>query len=115
MLEFKQFIALRLLFAINSRPISSDHPPYIISEVSGNHLQSLDRCFELVRESAQAGASAVKLQTINPSEITLDTDDPRFIVNAGPWKGLKLADIYRETALPLEWHSKIFDYAPSVL
>lgn len=109
--KIELIFALGPLLTINKRLISSNYPPYIISEISGNHLQSLDRCFDLVRESAEAGASAVKLQTINPSEITIDTDDPRFIVNAGPWKGLKLADIYRDTALPLEWHSKIFDYA----
>ena len=98
-------------FSINNKLVSTTQPPYIIAEISGNHLQSLDRCLELVTRAASAGASAVKVQTINPDLITLDTDDPRFIVDSGPWKGQRLADIYRKNQLPLEWHEKIFNHA----
>ena len=98
-------------FSINNKLVSIKHPPYIIAEISGNHLQSLDRCLDLVTKAASAEASAVKVQTINPSLITLDTDDPRFIVSNGPWKGQKLVDIYRKNQLPLEWHEKIFEHA----
>ena len=96
---------------IDGRDINSDNPPYFIAEISGNHLNSLDRALELVTISKRAGASAVKLQTLDPAKITLDNDDPRFIVNSGPWKGRKLSDIYRETQLPKDWHIKIFNHA----
>ena len=72
---------------IDNSLISASTPPYFIAEVSGNHLNCLDRAIELVSIAKNAGASAVKLQTLDPSKITLDADDPRFIVNAGPWKG----------------------------
>lgn len=99
---------------VGSKTISRDFPPYFIAEISGNHLRSLDRCFKLVDIAHKCGASAVKLQTLDPKKITLDTDDKRFIVTSGPWKGQKLAEIYRQNQLPIEWHSKIFDYAKSI-
>ena len=98
-------------FSINNKLVSSEQPPYIIAEISGITLQSLDRQSRASDKSSVRGASAVKVQTINPSLITLDTDDPRFIVDSGPWKGQRLADIYRENQLPLEWHEKIFEHA----
>ena len=96
---------------VGSNTISRNAPPYFIAEISGNHLRSLDRCFKLVKLAFECGASAVKVQTLDPGLITLDTNDERFYVTSGPWKGQKLADIYRQNQLPREWHSKIFEYA----
>ena len=68
---------------------------------------------DIVKAAAQAGVNAVKIQTIDPSKMTVDADDERFIVRNGPWKGRQAADIFREAMLPREWHAKIFDYARS--
>lgn len=91
--------------------IGRKHRPYVIGEISGNHLGSLERCLKLVDIAADAGASAVKIQTIDPGEMTVDTNDPRFIVSEGPWKGYRVADVFRENMLPKEWHRTIFDHA----
>ena len=48
---------------IAGRPVGSEHPPFVIAEMSGNHNQSLDRALELVEAAAQSGAHAIKLQT----------------------------------------------------
>ena len=37
---------------IAGRPIGSDHPPFVIAEMSGNHNQSLDRALEIVDAAA---------------------------------------------------------------
>lgn len=105
---------MKRILEINTRKICNSEPPYFIAEISGNHLNSLERALKLVSIAEEAGASAVKLQTLDPGKITLDTNDPRFIVNSGPWKGRRLADIYRETELPKEWHEKIFEHAKNI-
>lgn len=96
---------------IGTTLVGSVHPPYVIAEISGNHLQSLDRCIKIVDEAKRAKASAVKIQTIDPEKITLGGEDKRFIVNSGPWKGRRVREIYKENMLPREWHAKIFDRA----
>lgn len=98
-------------FEIQGRIISRHVKPFVIAEISGNHLGSLERCISLVDEAAAAGADAVKIQTLNPATITLDEEDDRFIVHNGPWAGRRVADIYRENMLPPEWHEQIFRHA----
>ena len=67
---------------VGSNTISRNAPPYFIAEISGNHLRSLDRCFKLVKLAFECGASAVKVQTLDPGLITLDTNDERFMTMA---------------------------------
>ena len=46
---------------IDQRIIGSDHPPYIIAELSGNHNGDIDRA-KAYQIAHEAGADAVKLQ-----------------------------------------------------
>ena len=88
--------------------------PLIIAELSGNHGGSLDRAMKLIDAANYAGADAIKTQAFFPDRLTLDSDGPGFIVDGGVWGGRKLIDLYRETAMPIEWHAKLFDYAESL-
>ena len=53
------------------------HPPYIVAELSCNHMGKLERALRLVEEAAKAGVDAVKLQTARPDMIT-EPRRPRF-------------------------------------
>ena len=98
---------------IGERPISTDQPPYVIAELSGNHGGSLARALDTVDAVAEAGADAIKLQTYTAATMTLDVDDPRFrIADPGSlWAGRHLYDLYEEAHTPWEWHEAIFGRA----
>ncbi|HJS39351.1 MAG TPA: pseudaminic acid synthase [Burkholderiales bacterium] len=89
--------------------IGAGRRPFIVAEISGNHAQSLDTAIRLVEGAWEAGASAVKLQTFVPELMTLDSDLPAYQANpAGPWKGQKLIDLYRRSALSFEAQRRLF-------
>ena len=96
---------------IGGRLIGSDHPPFVIAEMSGNHNQSLSRAMELVEAAAEAGVHALKLQTASPDGLTLDVDAPDFLIDdpTSPWHGNNLHELYQTAVTPWEWHKPIFD------
>lgn len=85
-------------------------PPYIIAELSANHLGSLDHALKIVDAAARAGASAVKLQTWSPGTMV---GRPDYTLKSGPWAGRKLAELYAEAWTPWDWHRPIFERANS--
>ncbi len=93
---------------IAGRQIGGGAPPYLVAELSANHLGSLDRALAIIEASARAGADAVKLQTYRADTITIDHDGPGFVLESGPWRGRKLFDLYREAHTPWEWHEALF-------
>ncbi len=78
--------------------------PFIIAEISANHLGRADRALDLIREAANAGAGGVKFQTFTPSQMV----DADRVIEAGPWAGRLAIDLYREAHTPREWHPMLF-------
>ena len=95
---------------IGNYTIGSNHQPFIIAEMSGNHNQSLERALELVDAAAEAGAHALKLQTYTADTITMKgaytIEDKNSL-----WNGKELHDLYKMAYTPWEWHKPIFDRA----
>lgn len=78
--------------------------PFLIAELSANHLGSLQRAMRIVAAAAAAGADAVKLQTFTPEQMA----DPGAKAPAGPWEGRSLLELYREACTPRAWHERLF-------
>lgn len=82
--------------------------PFIVAEMSANHLGSLHTALRIVEAAKWAGADAVKVQTWSPGRMVVDKS---IALDRGPWAGRRLADLYEEAFLPWEWHRPIFDRA----
>lgn len=85
--------------------------PCIVAELSANHAGREDLAHDLIDTAARAGADAVKFQLYRPEDMTLDSDDPRFMLTRGPWAGRRLFDLYAEAQTPREWFPNLFEHA----
>jgi len=93
------------------RDVGPGEPPFIIAELSANHLGSLTRALAIIDAAAHAGCDAIKLQTFTPSSMTLDEREGDFHIPDGPWQGRTLWDLYDEAHTPWEWHPTLFQHA----
>ncbi len=99
---------------IGNKIVSSENP-YIIAEMSANHLQDINRAKEIIKAAKEAGADAIKLQTYRPDTITLDVHNDEFLCTPGsPWEGMNLFDLYKTAYTPWEWHEELFKCAKEV-
>lgn len=83
-------------------------PPFIVAEMSANHLGDPRRAEAIVKAAAEAGADAIKFQTWKPDTMCLDRG---YVIPHGPWQGRSLFELYRQAHTPWEWHEGLFDYA----
>ena len=103
-------------FKIGNKNIGTNHKPFIIAEMSGNHNGDIKRALELVKAAADAGADALKLQTYTADTITMNHRGGLFDITDknSLWMGRNLYELYQEAHTPWEWHEAIFDYAKSL-
>lgn len=96
--------------ALGRHTIGPDSDPFVIAEMSGNHNGSLERALAIVDAAAASGAHAVKIQTYTADTMTLDIDRGEFAIHDPDslWTGRTLHDLYREAAMPYDWHAPIF-------
>ena len=95
---------------IKNKKISVNNKPFIIAEISGNHKGSLKRAFKIIREAHKSGVSAVKLQTFDLDEMTINSKKKDFVISdtKSLWYKKKLYDLYKIAQTPKEWHYPIF-------
>lgn len=79
--------------------------PAFVAELSGNHRGSEEHAYDLITAAAQAGADAVKLQTFEPKKLV---GNHRLKVEAGPWAGRNMVELYQKTWTPKTWHKGLF-------
>jgi N-acetylneuraminate synthase len=102
------------VITIEDRKIGSDHPPYVICELSANHNGNFDAAIRLIDAAKKTGADAVKIQTYRADTMTLDSDRPEFRISGGLWNGRMLYDLYEEAHTPWDWHKPMFDHARKI-
>lgn len=71
--------------------------PFIVAEMSCNHLGSFDRAVKIVEAAAEAGADGIKFQVWQQDTMCID---PSYTLRHGPWAGRALVDLYREAYTP---------------
>jgi N-acetylneuraminate synthase len=96
---------------ISNRLIGTEHPPFIVAEMSGNHNQSLERALEIVDAAVKSGVHALKIQTFTADTITLNIEGGKFVIKDPDslWKGQSLYRLYQQAYTPWEWHEPIFN------
>jgi pseudaminic acid synthase len=96
---------------IGHHTVGSEHHPFIVAEMSGNHNQSLERALQIVEAAAKAGAHALKLQTYTPDTMTIDLDEREFRIDDPDslWQGTSLYKLYEQAHTPWEWHQPLFE------
>lgn len=99
---------------IAGRQIGEAYPPFIIAELSANHNGSLERGLETIRMAKKMGADAVKFQTYTADSMTLDSEEPDFMISGGLWDGYNLYKLYQEAHTPFEWHKQLFELASNL-
>lgn len=82
--------------------------PVTIGEISANHEGSIERVLTMIDLAATAGFSSIKFQTYTADDMTRPG---LHKITKGLWKGYDLYELYKQGAMPREWHKDLFDYA----
>ena len=81
---------------INGRKIGFQYPPYIVAEISGNHLRSKERARLLFSEAKRIHIEAIKIQTYTPASLALEINSANLELKP-QWKeawGWNTGNIY---------------------
>lgn len=102
-------------FLIKDKEVGEKKPAFIIAELSCNHLQNYDLAVKSVHAMKECGVDAVKLQTVQPGAITIDSDKDYFKIKGGTlWDDRTLFDLYKEAYTPWEWHQPLKELIESL-
>src|SRR5262247_676247 len=89
--------------SIGSRTLGGNRPLFTIAEIGLNHGGSVDRALALVDAAARAGASAIKLQTLEADHlVTGDAPAPGHLLGVR-----SLVDFFRRFELDEAAHRAI--------
>ncbi len=96
---------------ISNVKIAQGNKPFIIAEMSNNHLCDLSIAKKIIEQAAKCGADAIKIQTYTADSLTIDCDKPDFIIQDDLWKGQSYYQLYNKIAMPIEWTATLFEHA----
>lgn len=86
-------------FRVGRRVIGPGRPCFVIAEIGSNHDQSLAQAKELIDAAAEAGADAVKFQSLQFSELY------------PPGAPERMRALYELIKLDYDWYPELFGYA----
>ena len=101
---------------IGNSNIGLKHPPFVIAEISANHQQSISRAKKIILAAKKAGADAVKIQSFDLDEMTLNLKTNDFIIKnkKNIWYKKNLYDLYKQAQTPKSLHKIIFNYCKKI-
>jgi len=79
----------------------------IVAEIAASHNGSLDRALKTIDAAADAGATAIKLQTW--ADGTMCIADRKL--QSGAWAGWDMRTLYEIAWTPWHWHEQLFEHA----
>ena len=85
--------------------------PFLIAEISANHNGSISNAKKLINTAKKNGADAVKLQTYEPSSMTINSHRKEFKIQKGLWKNYTLWNLFKKAQTPFSWHKELFKFA----
>ena len=95
---------------IRNKIISNHTKPFVIAEISANHRNSIEETLKLLKAAAKIKVDAVKFQTFDLDEMTLNLKRKGFVISdtKSLWYKKKLYDLYKIAQTPKKWHYAIF-------
>ena len=88
--------------------IAKKNRPLIVAEISEIIMEIKKSFLQHIKIAKKAGADLIKIQTYEPSDITIRSKDKKFQIKNGIWKGKYLWELYKEAHTPFKWHSEAF-------
>lgn len=99
-----------MTLSIENKTIGIGEKALLIAEVSANHDRDLDYALSLVDVAADTGWDCLKLQTYNADTLTVPSTHPSTLIDK-VWGKKDLYSLYQSAAMPMEFHSPLFDRA----
>lgn len=100
---------------INGRSIGPAYPTYVVAEMSGNHNHDFDKAVQILKMAKENGADAIKMQTYTPDTMTINSDEPPFILpNTNTWGGISLYQLYETAYTPWEWQADLIQVSAEI-
>ena len=96
--------------SLDGTKVGEGCPPYIIAEVSCNHMGDFETAKALIKAGFDAGADAVKLQTYEADTITMDGPQEHFKMHHPLWHDMTYHKLYAQAQTPFAWMKPLFDY-----
>jgi len=96
---------------IQNRPIGATTAPYVVAEMSANHMGSFSKALDLVSAAADCGCDAIKIQLFDPRRLARARGGEDKVILEGPWAGKTLLQIYEAAAFHFDWIPSIQNHA----